>query len=75
VAVGFTTVDPLTGTAVPFKSPFTAFFEDQVSVAELPDTIVEAFVEIPAATGPVDPTVTVVELDTAVPEADCATRV
>lgn len=75
VAVGFTTRLPLTGTGVPFKSPVVAFFDVQVRVAEFPATIEAVFDEIPAATGPDAPTVTVVEFDTVAPDADVATSV
>ena len=61
MAVGFTTSEPFSGTAEPFRDPLAAFFDVQVRVEELPETIEVGLAEIPAATVPPDAeTVTVV---------------
>ena len=73
--MGLTIKLPFTGTGVPFKSPLVAFLDVQVSVAEFPETIDVGFDEIPAATGPEAPTVTVTALEAVAPDADVATSV
>jgi hypothetical protein len=58
-AVGETTSDPFNATVVPFKSALTQLTVVHVSVELLPDAMVVGFALMPAAGGPLEPTVTV----------------
>ena len=59
VDVGETTWDPFNATDAPFKSALTQLTVFHVSVELLPDAMVFGFALMPAAGGPLEPTVTV----------------
>jgi hypothetical protein len=61
VVDGETDCEPLSGTAVPFKSALTAFVDVHVRVELLPAVIDVGFAKIPAVGGPFVPTVTTAE--------------
>jgi hypothetical protein len=74
-AVGETDCDPFSATFVPFKSAVTAFVVVHVRVELPPEAIVVGFAVIPAAGGPLEPTVTVAWAVAVVPEELVATKV
>jgi hypothetical protein len=75
VAVGETTSDPFNATVVPFKSALTQLDELHVSV-ELPPAAIEVGLALmPAAGGPLEPTVTVLWAEAVVPDEPVATKV
>jgi hypothetical protein len=73
--MGFTVIEPLSATAVPFRAAFTAFVVPHVRVKDWPLVIEVALAPIPAATGPVGGavTVTVAEPQSVLPVASVAT--
>jgi hypothetical protein len=73
--VGETDCDPFSATFVPFKSALTAFDVVHVRVELPPDAIVVGFALIPAAGGPLEPTVTVAWEVAVAPDELVATKV
>lgn len=74
-AVGETACEPFSATVAPFKSALAAFAVVHVRVELAPDAIVVGFALIPAAGGPLEPTVTVAWAVAVAPEALVATKV
>ena len=72
--VGETTCDPFNATVVPFKSALTAFFVVHVRVELPPDAMTVGFALIPAAGGPLEPTVTVAWAVAVAPDELVATK-
>lgn len=74
-AVGETVCDPFNGTVVPFRSALTALVVLHVSVELPPDAIEVGLALIPAAGGPLEPTVTVAWADAVAPVELVVTKV
>jgi len=72
---GETICDPFNATVVPFRSALTALVVVHVSVELPPDAIEVGLALIPAAGGPLEPTVTVACADAVAPDELLATNV
>lgn len=73
--VGDTVCDPFKATVVPFRSALTALFVLHVKVELPPDAIEVGLALIPAAGGPLEPTVTVAWAVAVAPDELLATKV
>ena len=75
VTIGETTSDPFNATVVPFKSALTQLDVFHVSVELPPALIVVGLALMPAAGGPLEPTVTMAWAEAVTPAALVATNV
>jgi flagellar biosynthesis protein FliP len=73
--VGETVCDPFRATVAPFRSALTALVVLHVSVELPPDAIEVGLALIPAAGGPLEPTVTVAWADAVAPDELLLTKV
>ena len=75
MVVGETVCDPFKATVVPFRSALAALVVLHISVELPPDAIEVGLALIPAAGGPLEPTVTVAWADAVAPDELVATKV